>query len=271
MSYILERINNIKVKPIPTALIGAGDNRKIKGYDLFPEPYCNIFIVAKKKSGKTTTIFEIVRRCCTKSTNVIVFCSTINKDKSYKAIKKYCKNKGIAYIGYTSFTEENVLDNILNGLSIEQEPDSDEEEDNPKEIKIKMYDHDYEDEKKDRKDKFISPEYLFIFDDLSSAMRHKTIAKLLKTNRHYKSKVIISSQYLNDLDPQSCKQIDNWLVFPGNPEDKLELIHKYADMSIEFEQFYDIYKDATEEKYNFLYIDTNNDILRKNFNAVYKI
>lgn len=268
MSFTLERINNVVVKPIPASLIGAGDTRKVKGYDLFPEPYCNIFIVAKKKSGKTTTIFEIVRKCTNKNSNVIVFCSTLNKDRSYKAIKKYCKEKGIAYIGYTSFTEDNILDNILSGLSTEPAEDSDEEQDEPK--RFRMYNTE-EDEKKERKDKYLAPEYLFIFDDLSNAMRHKTIAKLLKTNRHYKSKVIISSQYLNDLDPQSCKQIDNWLVFPGNPQEKLELIHKYADMSIDFEPFYEIYKDATQEKYNFLYIDTNNDELRKNFGQRYNI
>lgn len=271
MSFELEKINNISVKPIPSHMIGAGDTRKIKGADLFEEPYCNVFILAKKKSGKTTTIYEIVKRCTTKDSNVIVFCGTINKDKSYKAIKKYCKSAGIPYLGYTSFLEDNVLENILNGLSAEPPDESDDEEQHEKPIKFDMYGAGAEEDEKKKKSKYLAPEYVFIFDDLSNAMRHKVIAKLLKTNRHYKSKVIISSQYLNDLDPQSLKQLDYYLVFPANAQEKVELVWKYADLSMGFETFYDVYNDATSEKYNFLYVDVNNDKLRKNFDKEYKL
>ena len=39
---------------------------------------------------------------------------------------------------------------------------------------------------------------------------------------------------------------------------------------ISFEEFYDIYKDTTAEKYNFLYINQNSGAMRKNFNQKIK-
>jgi hypothetical protein len=49
---------------------------------------------------------------------------------------------------------------------------------------------------------------------------------LLKWNRHYKAKVIISSQWLHDLLPESRKQIDLFLIFKGFPAKKLAEIYK---------------------------------------------
>lgn len=265
MSITLHKINNVSIKPIPQILMGAGDTRLAKGYQLFPEPYNNIFIVARKKSGKTTVIFDIVRRCASKKTNVVVFASTVHKDKSYVAIKEYCNQKDIPFVGYTSITEDNVLANIMDSL---KDPDEDEEAPKKKPA-IDMYGLRF-DETKEKRDKYIVPEYIFIFDDLSNEMRNKYVSKLLKTNRHYKCKVILSSQYVHDILPDSAKQIDNWLLFGGLHEEKLKLIYQYADLSIEFNNFEDIYENATEAKYNFLYIDTSNDELRKNFNSRYE-
>ena len=45
-----KKINDIKINPLPIPKI---DTDKIKGSELFPEIYSNIFLIAKKKSGKT--------------------------------------------------------------------------------------------------------------------------------------------------------------------------------------------------------------------------
>src|SRR6185437_11733738 len=67
--------------------------------------------------------------------------------------------------------------------------------------------------KKERVSKYQAPEYIIIFDDLSSELKSRSLLSLLKFNRHFKSKLIISSQWLHDLLPESRKQIDLFLIF----------------------------------------------------------
>jgi hypothetical protein len=64
----------------------------------------------------------------------------------------------------------------------------------------------FDNEKKKKKVyklKKLSPEFIFVFDNLSDKLQNKYISALLKQNRHYKAKVIISSQYYNDITKQA--------------------------------------------------------------------
>lgn len=84
-------------------------------------------------------------------------------------------------------------------------------------------------------------------------------------------KVIISSQYLNDLKPESLRQLDYLLIFKGQSDDKLEKIIKDTDIDIELPVLKKIYDDATKEDYGFLYIDIRSDAFRKKFDRQYFI
>ena len=86
--FSLQQINKQKVKAIP---IPDEDKRPIKGFDICEEVYANIFLCAKKNSGKTSAIFKIAKECATKKTVVIIFCSTAYKDKNWIEIN--CKTK----------------------------------------------------------------------------------------------------------------------------------------------------------------------------------
>jgi len=100
-------------------------------------------------------------------------------------------------------------------------------------------------------------------------MRSKSISAILKKNRHFKSKCIISSQAITDIDLQGRQQLDYCLLFGGHPKEKLELIYKDLDISIPFELFQQMYHDSTAEKYHFLYVDVRNETFRKDFNNEY--
>jgi hypothetical protein len=67
---------------------------------------------------------------------------------------------------------------------------------------------DEEQEPKQKKDKKIAPEIIFVFDDLSTELRDNDISTLIKKHRHFKTKVIYSSQYVNDLTPDSRNNTD---------------------------------------------------------------
>lgn len=259
----IKQINNEKVKPIKLPKV---DNDSIKGYNIIPDLYCNIFLCAKKRSGKTNVIFKILKDCTNKLTKVIIFASTIHKDANYGEIIKWMNRKKMDYELHTSVFEDgkNILSKILSEMG---NPDDDEKEEKPK-LKYIMFDDSDEDEYI-YKPKKIAPEYLFIFDDVSTDLKNPIINNLLKTNRHYKSKVILSSQYPNDLMPEARKQIDIWIIFKGHSTDKLELIHKDMDTSVSFPKFYDIYKNAIEGQYNFLLYDKTTNMFRRNFNMQY--
>ena len=271
----LKQINKHEVTaiPIPSSL----DTRPIKGYDICEEIYANIFLTAKKKSGKTSALFKIMKECTDKKTIIILFVSTLFKDENWIEIRKYFENKGNEIRAYTSIYDEgeDQLENLISELSKEAEEKETVQEDKQEPIsildrisKLAFGDPDEEKakEKKNKKPKYRCCEYMIIFDDLSSELKSKSLLNLLKKNRHYKSKLIISSQWIHDLLPESRKQLDLFLIFKGFPEKKLIEIYKDCDSSIPFETFYNIYHEATKKPFSFMYIDTRSDSFRCNFN-----
>jgi hypothetical protein len=267
----ISKINKTVVKTVPK--IQEDDKRPVKGADMFSEIYSNIFMVAKKKSGKTSVIYNIVENCAGRDTIVIVFCSTLHKDNNWKSIQKYCETKKIQFIGHTSLIEDGVnkLDELVDCLQEKAKQDrEDETKEKPKKkCKLIMFDDDSDDEaeSKPKKTKYRAPEYIIILDDLSTELKNKSVTSLLKKNRHYLSKIIISSQYLNDVEPAGRKQFDYLLVFKGQPLAKIEVIHRDCDTSIDLERFDKIYKFCTEKQYSFMYISTVDDTIRRNFDT----
>ena len=258
MSFEVKKLNNEVVGAIP--LKESKDTRPVKGFKLFPEMNANIFLCAKKKSGKTSTIYKILQKCCGKDTKLIVFCAMLYKDKSWAAIKDWAEERGLVFIGHESIKDEDGVDQLE--LLI-KELQAKTEGDEPAEKSI--FDSDSEDEEPKKKSKYQAPEYIFILDDLSTELKSNSIPRLLKVNRHFLSKTIISSQWLNDLHPMSRKQQDYLILFRGHPEKKLVEIHRDANISIPIEEFWKVYKFATEKPFSFLYVDCTTGEFRRNF------
>jgi hypothetical protein len=258
-----------------------------------------VYANARKKSGKTSALFKIIKECAGKKTKIIVFCSTCYKDKNWIQIRKYFAKKKIDIEVFTSIYEDgqdqlaNLVEELKQEAKEQEEAETERKEgkgDLQAENEIERCDdilerlqrmhlyatgqatrEDLEEEnvpkkKGGKKSKYQSPEYIIVFDDLSSELKSRSLLSLLKFNRHFKSKLIISSQWLHDLLPESRKQIDLFLIFKGFPEDKIALIYKDCDSSIPFQTFYKIYKKSTKYPHSFMYIDTRSDSFRRNFN-----
>ena len=120
--------------------------------------------------------------------------------------------------------------------------------------------------KKPKKPTKVSPRFLIIFDDLpATELRNKSVESLLKTNRHYKSKVFVSSQWPSDLTPGSKKQMQYFILFGGVNKEKLDQVYESADLpNIPFETFMSNYREATRDKFNFFYFSTTGE-MRKIF------
>jgi len=270
----IKRINNEDVKPVKFVEEDK-DKRPVAGASLFPEIYSNIFFCARKKSGKTCAIAHIIDKCATKETRIIAFVATLHRDKTWRAIEALCQKKGIDFTGYTSIkdttTGEDILGSIVNVLKEEVEArgsGEDAEASEPQAVVdcLTMDTDPDPKQKKPRKPKFKAPQIIFVFDDLSGELKTPSLVQLLKMNRHFLCKVLISSQYWNDIALEGRKQIDYVLLFKGLGQSiaKLKEIYDNCDPPVSFEVFLDIYRFCTAEQFNFMYI-TRSGEFRKNF------
>ena len=115
------RINNIIVKP-PKEVVADCSSVSTPSSALFSEEFFNVLLLAKKKTGKTSTIFTILKNSIINTkkvkTIVIIYCNTVYKDKTWIAITNWLNEKGIPSVVNTSIHEDgvNTLDNILDVL-----------------------------------------------------------------------------------------------------------------------------------------------------------
>ncbi len=272
------RINKEDVQPV-AFINDVVDKRPVKGRDIFPEIYANIFLCARKKSGKSCVIYHTIKNCATTETRVIAFVSSLKRDKTWPAIEELCNQMKVRFTSFTSIydaeTKEDILDSIVKELESTSEleeavEEEEESEHRPASSLIMQYDEDpYTEEKKKKKKrpKEKAPKIIFVFDDLSTEIKAPSLTALMKKNRHFKSKIIIASQYWNDMDLQARKQIDYVLLFQGLSKSltKLSDIYKNCDLSIPFELFVNLYRFCTAERFHFMWIDVINSAFRKDF------
>lgn len=264
--YKEKTINKEQIKPIKTTTF---DPDSIKGYEIIPMLYANIYICAQKRSGKTNLINKILEKCIDSDTQVIVFAATHDLDDNWKYIKEQLEKRKINAMYYSAIEEDkhNNLEDVLKYMKDAiTSAEIKQTEDNPNNyIQIVKFDVSKGVKLKVKQPKKQVPKFMLIFDDMTVELKNKDIGKLLKTFRHYKSKVIVSSQWPNDIKPEARKQIDFFLLFGGHSKEKLEVLYTDMGISMPFESFYDVYKNITKEKYQFLYVNQHTGELRHNF------
>lgn len=274
----VKKVNNYKVRKIPRE--GEEDKRPIKGKELCCHLYANIFLIAKKESGKTTVIYNLIDRCAGRDTMVFAFVSTLNNDSNWIAIKNTCEERGMPFFGFTSIVDEDGVDQLqalvksLQDKAEEEELKEEKDEKGPAPPPLPCLPASAPplDEKKTkppRKTAYRAPEMIIILDDLADELKRKSVATLLKKNRHFKCKVIISSQWMNDLPPSALGQMNLVCMFRGFSMEKLEEFHSKARLSAPLEKFIEMYKDAVSVEYGFLCIDMDKNTFRKKFSDEY--
>jgi hypothetical protein len=294
------KINDVRVKPIHTTT--TQDKRPARASTMFEVPYSTVFICAPKNSGKTTTLYEIMRRKVMPFTHVIIFCGTSDVDDSYKRFREFCEAKDVPCDFFHSTKNENkesilgmIRENLEKTYMGEGEDDEDGEEEEPEDrvpligldemptpdFVDALTEKEEDEEEKEptfeelqeeykARSKYRELDYLFIFDDLAGELRDENISKFIKRHRHFKSMCLFSSQWIHDLKPDTIRQAEYFILFKGNNPDKLKKIFMSIDLGMPFEQFLSIYKDATAEPFSFLYVDVPNKQLRQNFDTLIK-
>lgn len=263
-------LNNIVVRPL-VSTVNNIDISKVKGGNLIPTVYNCTFLCAKRASGKTSTLAEILLRTSDKKSEFYIFCPTTKIDTSWITLIDKLESRGNTVNVFDSIMDGkvNLLNDIMADLSLPEDSKiKTDDEELKKGIKLNFGEAEKK-EKKEYKPKKIAPRHIFVFDDISNELKNPALVSLLKKSRHFLSSVYISSQYICDLQPQSIKQLDYFMCFRSFSRDKLEHIYKLLDLSIGLDKFIDIYdyvfKDPNE-RFSFLYIDVRNQTFRKNFN-----
>lgn len=275
----IKKINNIEVNNYNKL-----KNKPIFHKDLFDIPYFRLFIVGKTGSGKTNTLMTILNNIIVTNypTEMYIFSSTHDRDPiQQKIINKFAKFKKIKIETYNSLYDNNnfIPNFILQHFDEEDNPTKKKEDENNNINKItKLMINDDEEEKpisEKMLQKYNSIYYckrLIIIDDLSNELKqNRDLQHILKRLRHYQCSIIILSQYYYDISKDSREQLSHLILYSSINNNVLDEIYKENIHKYDFNTFKEIYEDATKDKYNFLFIDINNQILRKNLNMQYKL
>lgn len=278
--FELEKINNYQVQ-LPK--VGSGKEIKWKGKNLFDVQFWNFAIIGKKKSGKTSLIYTLIKDFSTKKTIVLFFVSTFHKDNTYKVIRDYLDEKKIIFQAFTELKTDGI-DNVQCFLEANKgEPESDSDSD--EEIKtsasaeraLRACNFGIVEKKESKKTKKkFEPEYILVFDDLSDELQSKTISALCKKNRHFRCKVILSTQSVKDIISRTIAQMDYVALFKHLNEESIQTIYERLEPNISFKEFLVMYKDVTSAERkdglnNFLLFDIANETFRVNLDKKIKI
>ena len=206
------------------------------------------------------------------------FSPTFYKDDTYEAIRKYLDKKGILWKGYTDIRNEDGVDYIDNFMRMNRENENKDEnrQDEPENKLIEpnlkpvqpVVNFGDELTKRDElvnsfkkaflrnEDELVNsfkpenptkPEFILVFDDMSRYLREKSVIELLKNSRHFRCKIIMSTQSITDLHPHGHSQFDYIALFKNFNEDSLEKIYDRIEPNISFEKFKEIYHETTKK------------------------
>jgi hypothetical protein len=107
--------------------------------------------------------------------------------------------------------------------------------------------------------------------------RDSGLVKFLLKHRHLYTNVFITTQYISAIQPIIKNNIDIFCLFKyANLKDVINKFYPVVSGIMLEEQFHELYKHCTEEKYNFLTVISHNKLkgrllIRKNWNVNLKL
>lgn len=253
--------------------------RPLLGEELIGEKYCSIFLCARTKSGKTTTLYHLLKNTVDRRTQVYIFCGSLQVDPAWRAIVDMLEKKKCKVIRFNGILEKgrNVLKGVVDRLGAEDEKR--EQRRLAKEkgwkppdiIKVDNPDPGSDDEDeatKASRSKWDVPERVFVIDDVSrKELRDKDVCTILKKVRHYHARVFIAGHNIVHMEPDAFEQLYLCCVFKGFSTGYIEkLYERLPSCSIDKKQLQLLYETVTKEPHSFLSIYQWSGEFRKGFN-----
>jgi len=232
--------------------------QKWRGDKIFNVRYWVTLILGKRKSGKSTLIYTLLTNFVTKKMVVLFFVPTFYKDDTYAVMREWLDKKGVAYRGFTDVIEDGVnqIDEFMkvnHGMDETQEKEKEE-------IKCPFVKFNDPAPRKKLDKPLPPPEYFLIFDDISNLLKNKSVCLLIKNSRHYRAKIILSTQSVVDISPQIYGQTDYLCMMKNLNRDSLEKIYERIEPPLDsLEEFEQLYHTVTNNKHDFLLFSREND------------
>jgi hypothetical protein len=246
-----------EIQPIKTSGVKE-DKRPVKGAELLPELYASVVCAAPTSGGKTTVIGHVLKHCIDERTKVIVFCSTWDLDVGWRGIKQDLERREIEVAHFDSVVDDqkhDVLKTVVDQVGAEMSSSKPRAKKRKQGVLQFLLEDEDEEEDEPDKHKDRVPEHCFILDDLTvHELQHNSVVNLLKKSRHYKAKVIVSTQAIIHLVKSAWAQLSELCLFGGFAEDYLRLLYKRIPTHVPYSAFELAYNEVTSEKHRFLTI-----------------
>lgn len=301
MELVEKKINNVKVERIPDS-----DNHVRFDNQMFGTPFPVVYLLAKRNTGKTTLIYNILKECADPKTIVIMFSGTIY-GRDYSGIRKMLNSKNVGHRSYNSFyidvdgKKKNRLDRlkeltdylkprnmdppeVIDPLGVDEEFANTEVEE--PDLPITNFGHHKIMESLKSEDGeiplHVDWKYIIVIDDLKEEIQHSpSLAAFMTKSRHVNAMTIISTQNKHHMTPTNTTQFTHVMVGNGTPFNgtSCELKELYKDISLRvgYPEFAELYERATApnigetKSRNFFYVDVDNNKFRKNFDIEYNL
>lgn len=233
----------------------------------------SLALLAKTRSGKTTVINHILEHCVDERVDVHIFASTVGLDASWIKVVKDLRHRGVGVTTYTSIFHPVTGVNQLNAVFAEFERKKKQKE-KEKKTRKSIYevvqapkflaapnpiaDPDLvapSESKKEEDYETSAPEHWVIIDDMDQEqLRAKCLDNNLKKCRHYKARILISTQHIIHVTPSALTQLSMVCFWKGFSPNYMAKLHDRLAMHavIDFKQFWLLYSMATKEDHSFL-------------------
>lgn len=240
------------IEPIES-LLGEGKIKKkeiINDNPYFPNEYIKMLIIAPSNSGKTTLIFNIIRKGFINFDTIHIFASQC-EDDDYEALEKLFNNMSDEIdIPREEFPA--VITPKLEHLLYPYEENGEKKTPIREQLK----------EDKERK-------HLVIIDDFSSSKYLGTsdFKDFLDTCRHYKTHVIVIFHTFKHSNVLIRERFNQLCLFNGSCDgiDDIDYLGEKLGLGLTKTMFRKVFTEATKNKYSFLYIDKHEKNLKKRY------
>ena len=243
--------------------------KPFKGDHIFNKEHWFSAFISGKFAGKTTLLNNLIREFGDDKVKFIIFAptGTFNDCHVWADAKRYMKKKKLEYQYHPSLFHENGLPILADYMEEDKEDENEqyeEEQFQQKDPDLLIVEQMLDimgrgkppkiEEKIEKKEEDKKIKKIFIIDDLAHELRKKGnfVDRLSKNHRHkLNANICILTQYLKDLAPDVCCNIDYLFMFYGIPIDvlkdtygripcavsKKEFINKYLLLANKVHQF----------------------------------
>jgi len=207
----------------------------------------NIVILARKESGKTNLMVDIMRRYADEippeRLSVVILSASHNQDPMWaegmkglldqRKIKYFCHHS--IWLQHENGTKTNILDDLNQRLR---------QNDDPQQITI------------------------VFLDDMGFSGRSQTVAEDMLKNRHSNLCMITAAQVPTMLHPSVYTNADFVLAMNGCTKKGIDHFHRCSNLLMDADDLWKLYCENTQDQYSFLWIkNANGKEFRRNFDV----